>query len=136
MEVDARTFANVTVIAPRGRIDHQSADAFALALAPHLDRCEGETCKLVLDLSGVDYMSSVGLRVLMMAAKQCRAQGGTIVVSGLGETLSEIFQISRFDRVLTVYADVREALGSVAPASLADYDRDPSAGSGAAGGSC
>ncbi len=136
MDIGARSFANVTVIAPRGRIDHQSADAFGAALAPHLERCEGESCKLVLDLSEVDYMSSVGLRALMVAAKQARAQGGTIVVSGLGETLREIFQISRFDRVFTVYDGVREALNSVAPDSVVVYDRDPSGRSAAADPSC
>lgn len=81
-------------------------------------------------------MSSVGLRALMVAAKQARAQGGTIVVSGLGETLREIFQISRFDRVFTVYDGVREALNSVAPDSVVVYDRDPSGRSAAADPSC
>jgi len=124
MDVDARTIANVTVIAPRGRVDHQSADAFGQALNPHLARCKTDGCTLVLDLSAVDYMSSVGLRVLMVAAKQARAQGGTIVVSGLGATLREIFQISRFDRVFKVYEGVRDAIGGEAPDVLADYDRD------------
>ena len=77
MDIEARTFANVIVLTPQGRIDHQSADAFGEALSPYLAKCEGDSCKLVLDLSGVDYMSSVGLRALMVAAKQGRAQGGT-----------------------------------------------------------
>ena len=132
MEIEARTFANVTVLAPRGRIDHQSADGFSEALAPHLARCEGDSCKLVLDLSAVDYMSSVGLRALMVAAKQGRAQGGTLVVSGLGETLREIFQISRFDRVFTVFEGARDAVAEVAPEALDAYDK----GGGAAGPSC
>jgi anti-anti-sigma factor len=122
MDVCEQTYGNVTVVAPRGRVDHQSADEFAALIAPYVQRCEGETCKLVLDLSGVDYMSSVGLRVLMMAAKQARSQSGTIVVSGLGDTLHEIFQISRFDRVFKVFGGVRDAVGEIAPQALADYD--------------
>ena len=124
MDVVEQTYANVTVIAPRGRVDHQSADEFGTLMAPYMARCEGEECKLVLDLAGVDYMSSVGLRVLMVAAKQARSQGGTIVVSGLGETLHEIFQISRFDRVFTVFDGVRDAIAQIAPDALSGYDRD------------
>ena len=124
MVVDEQSFANVLVVAPRGRIDHQSADAFGDALAPILARCEGDSCKLVLDLSGVDYMSSVGLRELMLAAKQARAQGGTLVMSSLGGTLREIFQISRFDRVFTVFENVRDAIADIAPEALPRYERD------------
>lgn len=124
MDVGAQSYSNVTVVSPRGRVDHQSADQLGASLAPYVARCERETCKLVLDLSGVDYMSSAGLRVLMVAAKQARTQSGTMVVSGLGETLREIFQISRFDRVFTVYDGIREAIAELAPDALADYERD------------
>jgi anti-anti-sigma factor len=122
MNLAEQIFSNVRVLAPRGRIDHQSADAFDAALAPHLADCEQDSYKIVLDLSEVDYMSSVGLRVLMMAAKQGRQQGGTIVISGLGTTLREIFQISRFDRVFTVYDAVRDAIADIAPDALASYE--------------
>jgi anti-sigma B factor antagonist/stage II sporulation protein AA (anti-sigma F factor antagonist) len=126
MDVGAQSYSNVIVVAPRGRVDHQSADQLGAAMAPHVARCERAACKLVLDLSGVDYMSSAGLRILMVAAKQARAQGGTMVVSGLGETLREIFQISRFDRIFTVYDGVREAIAELAPDALADYERGAS----------
>ena len=46
----------------------------------HVDGCAGEEKKLLLDLSKVDYMSSAGLRVLMIAAKGCRKQGGKMSV--------------------------------------------------------
>lgn len=124
MDVGTQTYSNVTVVSPRGRVDHQSADQLGASMAPYVARCEHQSCKLVLDLSGVDYMSSAGLRVLMVAAKQARAQSGTMVVSGLGPTLREIFQISRFDRVFTVYDDIRDAIAELAPDALAHYDRD------------
>jgi anti-sigma B factor antagonist/stage II sporulation protein AA (anti-sigma F factor antagonist) len=123
MDVGAQSYSNVIVVSPSGRVDHQSADQLGAAMAPHVARCERAQCKLVLDLSGVDYMSSAGLRVLMVAAKRARAQGGTMVVSGLGETLREIFQISRFDRVFTVYDGLREAIAGLEPDALADYER-------------
>jgi len=64
MELSPRRFADAVVLAPAGRIDQSSADAFKAALAPHLERCADGGDRVVLDLSGVDYISSAGLRVL------------------------------------------------------------------------
>lgn len=72
---------------------------------PQLVDCREDGIAIVLDLSQVEYMSSVGLRVLMLAAKQCKGQHGNIAVAALGEQMREIFQISRFDMVFPVYED-------------------------------
>ncbi len=57
----------------------------------------------MVDLSGVEYISSVGLRVLMLASKQAKAQGGALAVCGLQPVVREIFEISRFNLVLPVF---------------------------------
>ena len=111
------------VLRPAGRIDHTSSPDFRTALAPYLDRCAAEQDRVVLDLSGVEYISSAGLRVLMLAAKQARAQGGTAVVAALQPIVSEIFEISRFHLVLDVYPSTREALAALSPAALAAFPR-------------
>ena len=63
------------------------------------------TCRaLVLDFAGVEYISSVGLRVLMIAApSRCAAGSARIAVAGLQPVVAEIFAISRFDMVLEVF---------------------------------
>jgi anti-sigma B factor antagonist/stage II sporulation protein AA (anti-sigma F factor antagonist) len=69
---------------------------------------------VVLDLGEVDYMSSAGLRVLMIAARANGSGKGRLVVCGLQSVMKEIFAISRFDTLLDVYATrgaAREALG-------------------------
>ena len=104
-----------------GAIDHGSAEAFEQALIPLLGSLAPGS-RLVLDLSGVDYMSSVGLRVLMLVSKQARRQQGKVVVASLQPTLAEIFSISRFDRVFDVHADLREALSTLSGDALAAYD--------------
>jgi anti-anti-sigma factor len=101
------------VLSPRGRIDHESAEAFKAALGPHLDAC-GPGRPLVLDLSGVDYIASIGLRVLMLASRQSRAQGGTIVVAALQPLVREIFEISKFTLVFRCFASVADALADPA----------------------
>jgi anti-sigma B factor antagonist/stage II sporulation protein AA (anti-sigma F factor antagonist) len=110
------------VAAPVGRIDHANAGQLEQALVPLLKSCEVDHGAVVLDFGGVDYISSVGLRVLMVAAKQMRAHEATIAVAGLQPVVAEIFGISRFDRVLSVFPSVRDALAKISPPALATFD--------------
>jgi anti-sigma B factor antagonist/stage II sporulation protein AA (anti-sigma F factor antagonist) len=122
MDLRPRRFADTLVLAPVGRIDHASAEGLKEALAPYLGRCAAGQDQLVLDLSGVDYISSAGLRVLMLARKQAKAQGGTLVVAALSPIVQEIFEIGRFTVVFEVFPSTREALARVSPAALAAFD--------------
>jgi len=113
MDLHPSPRGNATVLSPAGRIDQASADAFQAALEPHLARCrEGEPA-IVIDMSAVDYISSVGLRVFMMAAKQAKAQNGRIAVAALSPMVKEVFEISRFNLVLDLFDDVDGACASV-----------------------
>jgi len=122
MDVPVRRFADVVILAPAGRIDHASAEAFRGALGPHLEHCAADRDQVILDLSGVDYISSAGLRVLMLARKQAKSQGGTFVVAGLAPVVREIFEISRFTVVFDIFASVRDALARISPSALAAFD--------------
>jgi anti-anti-sigma factor len=121
MDYKAQNLANVVFIEVEGRIDHSTAPAFGSALLPHVDACTSDEKKLLLDLSKVNYMSSAGLRVLMIAAKGCRKQGGRIVLAALQPTVQEVFKIGRFDRVLETFPTVRAALAVISPAAAALY---------------
>jgi anti-anti-sigma factor len=123
MECQAQETAHVILVRVTGRIDHRTAEAFEHTLLPLLDDCSGEGKKALLDLSGVVYMSSAGLRVLTLAAKQCRKQNGEIVVAALQPLLQEVFRIGRFELVFKVFTTVREALEAIAPADASAFDR-------------
>lgn len=118
MNISDRRIGNAVVLEVTGRIDNDTSEAFRLLLVPFLRGCTGDGNCLVLDFSGVDYISSVGLRVLMLAAKQAKKQGGTVVLAGLHSVVKEIFEISRFNLVFQCFASVREALASAAPQAL------------------
>ena len=124
MECKAQKLANVVLIAIEGRIDHSTAPAFGSALLPHVDGCCGENKKLLLDLGQVSYMSSAGLRVLMIAAKGCRKQGGRMVLAALQPTIQEVFKIGRFDLVLEIFPTVGEALAAISPEAAALYGKE------------
>ena len=122
MEFNSKRYGEVVVVAPVGRIDHASAEDFRLKLAPALEHCVEGSDRVVLDFSGVEYISSVGLRALMLAAKQVKAQKGTIVMAAMQPVVKEIFDISRFNYVFAAFPGLREALADLSTQSLALYD--------------
>ena len=123
MKLDSRTYADTLVVAPAGRLDHDNCEAFRAGLQPLLDRALASRQRIVVDLSGLEYVSSAGLRCFMLAARQAGAQGGKIVLAALRPVVAEIFQISRFDMVFELHPSVREALAAVSPDAAAAFDR-------------
>jgi anti-anti-sigma factor len=122
MELTPKRYADTVVLAPAGRIDHSTSEGFKTALAPYLARCAAGQDRIILDLAGVEYISSVGLRVLMLASKQAKAQGGAIGVAALQPAVKEIFDITRFTMVLNVFASVRDGLAQLSPSALSAFD--------------
>jgi anti-anti-sigma factor len=110
MDLSPTRANNVKVLSPAGRIDHANAEAFQKALEPHLANCRQGEPALVLDMAQVEYISSVGLRVLMLAAKQSKAQKGRIAIAALTPLVKEIFEISRFNMVFDLFDDVTSAV--------------------------
>lgn len=121
MQIRNKTYGDVLVLSPEGRIDHANSEDFRQALSPFIERCNANGERMVLDLAGVDYISSAGLRCFMIAEKQAKAQGGTIVVAGMQPVVNEIFEISRFTLVFATFASVRDALAKISPAALKEF---------------
>ena len=122
MQCPTQAYADVLVATAAGRIDFAGAQVLEGALAPALAP-DGPVRGIVIDLAGVDYISSVGLRVLMVAAKAMRARKAVIAVASLQPVVAEIFEISRFHHVVDVRGSVRDAIAAVSPEALAAYDR-------------
>jgi len=122
VDFSSRTLADVVVAVPVGPIDHANAQGLQEALAPLLNSPPPGSAALVLDLSGVDYISSMGLRVLMVAAKQLRARGMRIAVAALTPVVKEIFDIARFNHVTEVFPTVRSALDGISTAARDAFD--------------
>jgi anti-anti-sigma factor len=114
MELNATRKENTMVLAPRGRIDHSNAEAFGKAVAPHVEACAQMGPRLLFDLSGLEYISSAGLRVLMLASKRAIPAGGRIGVAAPTALVREILEISRFDLVFPVFDSVEKGLSTFA----------------------
>ena len=123
MALDHHLYDNTLVLAPSGRLDHDNCEAFREELAPHLERSAKDGTPIVLDLSGLEYVSSAGLRCFMLAAKQAKAQQSRIVIASMQPVVAEIFQIARFNLVFEAYPRVRDALAALSPAAAAAFDK-------------
>ena len=123
MPLSHRNYGKARVLAPKGRLDHDTCEAFQADLKPHAEACAQEGSALVLDLSGLEYVSSAGLRCLMIAAREAKLRAGRIIVTAMQPVVAEIFQISRFNLVLEVFPTLPEALASVSPQAVQAYER-------------
>jgi anti-sigma B factor antagonist len=113
MEITNRAHGDTIVVAPTGRVDHATAADFERAVVPLLDRATGPRAGLVFDLERVTYVSSVGLRVLMIASKSLRARGARIAVAAMQPMVAEILDICRFGAVVEVFPTVDAALDAL-----------------------
>jgi anti-anti-sigma factor len=121
MECAGCRYADVVVVAPVGRLDHGSAGELEAVLLPLLEPAAGAPGALVLDFARIEYISSVGLRVLMIAAKKMRGRGARIAIVGMQPVVAEIFAISRFHNVLEVFESAAAALAAISPAAAAAF---------------
>jgi len=122
MRLNQRRYADTLVLSPAGRLDHDSCEAFGAELQAFLDGAR-DGRPIVLDLSGLEYVSSAGLRLLMLAGRQASAQGGKIVIAAMRPLVAEIFQISRFSMLFEIHPGVREALVAASPQAAAAFER-------------
>lgn len=109
MEITKRVTDSALVVDVLGKLDTQTAGSAMDQLQQYLGVDKGN---LLINLSGLDFVSSSGLRVILRAAKQVRASGGTMKVCGARGVVKEVLEISGFDSLLDLHDDEDQALAS------------------------
>jgi anti-anti-sigma factor len=122
MTLSPRRYANAVVLSVSGRLDQDTCDAFRADLMVHVEAAARDGGAVALDLAGLEYVSSAGLRCFMLASRQAKAQHSRIVVAALQPMVSEIFEISHFNLVFQVFPTVREAVGALSADALKAFD--------------
>jgi len=103
MDVTYVPVGEALVVAPVGRVDEATWEEFGAHLAEGIGHAAIEGRKImVIDLSGVEYMSSRGLRALTMAKQEGIASGVSIRLAAPNDVMREILAISRYDRLFAV----------------------------------
>ena len=109
MQIFTRTSNDIHIVAIAGSLDSTTSPEAQKSLTAMLAGAK----KVALDFSELDYISSAGLRVLLGAAKQLRASGGKLGMFGLNQSVREVFEISGFSTILSIYQSEAEALGAM-----------------------
>lgn len=109
MQINIQESGAVVELTPVGRIDQAGAPVFQEALLNHVENCKEGGHAILVDMGGVDFISSVGLRAFMIASKTTRPQKGRILVAGMNDVVREVFQISRFDKVVECHDSLQAA---------------------------
>ena len=109
MQIGEQTRAGALIVSPAGRLDSSSAGALEAVLPARVQAND----KVVLSLADVPYVSSAGLRVLLIGAKAAKAQGHRLVLTGLSESVREVFDISGFTSIFAIEPDVDSALAAL-----------------------
>jgi anti-sigma B factor antagonist len=92
MEVKLKPIAEATVVELVGEIDGNTALQAQQQILPLVQ----PGCKIVLDMSGVPYMSSAGLRMFLLIYRRIPAASGRIVLVGLAEEIKETMSLTGF----------------------------------------
>lgn len=109
IQVDVSNQDETPVVAVTGAVDGGSAPGLQTQLLPLLQ----PGGSLVLNLGGVNYMSSAGLRVLLLLYRQATASKGRVVLTGLAESIRDTMTITGFLKFFTVADSVEQALATL-----------------------
>jgi anti-sigma B factor antagonist len=110
MEINVKPAEQVTVIEISGEIDSNTAPQAQERVLPLVQ----PGVKILLDMSGVEYMSSAGLRMLLSMYRQITRQNGGLVLVGLAEEIKDTMSITGFLNFFTTRDTVDEGLEALA----------------------
>lgn len=110
MQISDEKIADVLVVQLKGRLDATTSKSVEEHLLKQMDAGERT---FVLDLAHLDYISSVGLRVFMVAAKRLKMLQGRIAMCALQGPIKQLFDISGFATMFPLFDDREAAVKGV-----------------------
>lgn len=112
MKTNVMQESNSTVIEVSGSVDALTAPELTKVLLARI--AEGQV-NLVVDLIGVEFMSSAGLRTLLGAVKEARSHGGDLRITSTNPGIDKVLKMSGFHNIAKVFASQAEAVSSFGP---------------------
>lgn len=109
LEIHLEEIEEIVILRVEGRVDVSTSPLLERAIDQLIQE---KHLKLALDFSGITYLSSAGMRVLLAKTKKVQSEKGSFVLFSVSEEVEEILKIAGFDRILSVYPTEKEALHS------------------------
>jgi anti-sigma B factor antagonist len=102
MDITSSIEGGVAVLSIAGRIDFASSGDFETAASRAIEQ---GGARLIFDMRAVGYVSSAGLRAILVAAKKAKSAGGGVALFGLQSGVEEVFATSGFGQIVPIAAD-------------------------------
>ena len=99
MKVEISQKDNQVLVAVEGRVDTLTSSDFEKQLSPYFSM---QGIELVLDCAAMEYISSAGLRVVLMAHKHISNKSGSFVIRHLNSEVRSVFDMTGFSRILAI----------------------------------
>ena len=122
MEVTEQHTGKITIVEIKGRIDINTAKAFAERLTSLI---KAGHARLVVDLKHIIYISSVGFRALLVAGQLAKGINGTLVLCSLSADVRKLFEIGAFTDLFAIYPSREEAVAKLSARHVVDLWADP-----------
>lgn len=110
LSINTRALGNASIVTVDGRVDSETAPDLDRALSKLL--ADGRT-KIVLNLQGVDYLSSAGLRTLVKALKGAQGSGGDIRLASVSQPIEVILRTVGMMQMFKMFATNEEAAAGI-----------------------
>ena len=110
MDITIERESEVAIFKVPGRIDSANALEFQDDLQKNIQESDRV---VILDFADLSYISSAGLRVILMVTKELARRNAKLAICSLSELVNEVFQVSGFDKIITVRRSKEEAINSV-----------------------
>ncbi len=110
MEIATQQYKHCDLLTIKGRVDSYTAPQLAEAL----DTLNKENrFKIVIDMGGLEYMSSAGFRILLVGQRNCkRYNRGEVILAKVPKKIFEAFELTGFTPLFKMFDDVTSAVGS------------------------
>lgn len=120
LSITSQDYADCRVVSVEGRVDHTNSDQFLEQLSGLADTVT-PSGGMVVELAGLEFITSAGLRALLLAQRSLSGGGGQLAVSGISGVVKEVFRISKFDALLSVQDTTAEAVAKVSAKAAEAY---------------
>jgi anti-anti-sigma factor len=110
MDIASRQENVAVVIAVQGKLDALTVQEFDACLSAWLSE---EILHFVINFSGLEYISSAGLRSILAVAKALKSRKGEMIFTGVGGHVAEVFKMSHFFSVFRIFKDEETALNAL-----------------------
>jgi len=107
MNLQVASSADFKIVSVEGRLDTTNANEFEKAIMEVID---GGSSKIILNCAGLNYISSSGLRVFLIVQKKMMAIKGQFRLCNMQPGIQEIFDISGFSSIFSIFADQEAAI--------------------------